>query len=80
MKDGVKYWFCRLAPNRKALHYGDSKEEKDEVIPSIDNLQTKLELSQLTPGSLVTGDKCPHFNKGYVDVRLLDDLIQHETF
>ncbi|CAG0917238.1 unnamed protein product [Notodromas monacha] len=46
-KDSVKSWFCRLAPNRKSFHYGDCKEEKDEVIPSIDYLQSKIELDQI---------------------------------
>ena len=35
-----KYWFCRLSPNHKVLHYGDC-EENDT--PSTDQLASKCE-------------------------------------
>src|ERR1700742_4474662 len=53
MKD--KYWFCRLSPNHKYLHYGDCEENQ---VPSLDELPHKIALTDIR--QMVTGKDCPH--------------------
>ncbi|XP_077983513.1 engulfment and cell motility protein 1-like isoform X2 [Glandiceps talaboti] len=50
-----KYWYCRLAPNHKLLHYGDIEGNQQ---PPIEALPNKLQVSDIR--SLVTGKDCPH--------------------
>lgn len=35
-----KFWYCRLSPNHKVLHYGDLEESPQGEVPH-DNLQDK---------------------------------------
>ncbi|XP_019622516.1 PREDICTED: engulfment and cell motility protein 1-like [Branchiostoma belcheri] len=53
-----KFWFCRLAPNFKAFHYGDAGEG---TTPDIDQLSGKLDLADIK--QLVTGKQCPHMKE-----------------
>lgn len=50
-----KYWFWCLAPNYKALHYGDCMEAEH---PPLELLPSKLPLVDVQ--RIVTGKDCPH--------------------
>jgi len=50
-----KFWFIRLSPNHRVLHYGDCDEK---MIPSIDELSNKLPVSEIS--TLMVGKDCPH--------------------
>lgn len=50
-----KFWFVRLSPNHKILHYGDCDEKST---PSIEELSNKLAVSDIK--CLVVGKDCPH--------------------
>ncbi|KAI4504552.1 hypothetical protein M0802_000102 [Mischocyttarus mexicanus] len=50
-----KFWYVRLSPNHKVLHYGDCDEKS---VPSIDELPTKLPVVEIR--GLITGRDCPH--------------------
>lgn len=50
-----KFWFVRLSPNHKVLHYGDCDEKST---PSIEELSSKLAVSDIK--CLVVGKDCPH--------------------
>ncbi len=39
-----KFWYCRLSPNHKVLHYGDLEESSQGEVPH-DSLQEKREYS-----------------------------------
>ncbi|RUS91972.1 hypothetical protein EGW08_000185 [Elysia chlorotica] len=52
-----KFWFWRLAPNHKALHYGDCGES--EVLP-LEHLPNKLPLADIQ--KLQVGNDCTHIN------------------
>ncbi|CAL1526666.1 unnamed protein product [Lymnaea stagnalis] len=52
-----KFWCWRLAPNYKALHYGDCGESENL---SLDDLPNKLPLSDIR--KLLVGKDCPHIN------------------
>ncbi|KAI5642726.1 ELMO/CED-12 family domain-containing protein [Phthorimaea operculella] len=50
-----KFWFVRLSPNHKVLHYGDCDEKST---PSLEELGTKLPVSDIK--CVMTGKDCPH--------------------
>jgi engulfment/cell motility protein 1 len=50
-----KFFYCRLSPNHKVLHYGDCSEN---ATPSIDQLTNKLAVVDIK--ELLTGKDCPH--------------------
>lgn len=50
-----KFWFWRLAPNHKALHYGDCSEADH---PRLESLPNKLPLADIH--RVVFGKDCPH--------------------
>ncbi|XP_041988151.1 engulfment and cell motility protein 1 [Aricia agestis] len=50
-----KFWFVRLSPNHKTLHYGECDEKST---PSLEELGTKLAVADIK--SLVVGKDCPH--------------------
>lgn len=50
-----KFWFVRLSPNHKVLHYGDCDEKSN---PSIEELGSKLAISDIK--GLIVGKECPH--------------------
>ncbi|XP_049868294.1 engulfment and cell motility protein 1 [Pectinophora gossypiella] len=50
-----KFWFVRLSPNHKVLHYGDCDEKST---PSLEELGTKLAVTDIK--CVVVGKECPH--------------------
>ncbi|XP_013183103.2 engulfment and cell motility protein 1 [Amyelois transitella] len=50
-----KFWFVRLSPNHKVLHYGDCDEKST---PSLEELGNKLPVSEIK--CVVVGKDCPH--------------------
>ncbi|XP_066290185.1 engulfment and cell motility protein 1-like isoform X1 [Branchiostoma lanceolatum] len=50
-----KFWYCRLSPNHKVLHYGDAEENSN---PPIEMLPEKIPISEIK--GIVTGKDCPH--------------------
>lgn len=50
-----KFWYARLSPNHKVLHYGDCDEKN---IPSLEDLPNKLAIIDIKV--LVVGKECPH--------------------
>nr|CAG4649148.1 EOG090X02BW [Scapholeberis mucronata]SVE93490.1 EOG090X02BW [Scapholeberis mucronata] len=50
-----KFWYVRLSPNHRVLHYGDCDEK---AIPALDELTDKLPIVDIR--TLVTGKDCPH--------------------
>ena len=49
------YFYCRLSPNWKVIHYGDAKE--DSKPPPIESLKNKIPVSDMR---LMMGKDCPH--------------------
>jgi len=63
-----RFWYCRLSPNLKFLHYGDCQEGQ---APSLENLPNKLPIAKVT--SMVVGKDCPHtkdrkFSRAYISL------------
>ncbi|XP_034827308.1 engulfment and cell motility protein 1 [Maniola hyperantus] len=50
-----RFWFVRLSPNHKILHYGDCDEKST---PSLEELGAKLAVSDIK--CVVVGKECPH--------------------
>ncbi|XP_058973954.2 engulfment and cell motility protein 1-like [Pocillopora verrucosa] len=50
-----RYWYCRLSPNLKFLHYGDCQEGQT---PSLENLPNKFSIAKVK--NLLVGKDCPH--------------------
>ncbi|XP_039751396.1 engulfment and cell motility protein 1 [Pararge aegeria] len=50
-----RFWFVRLSPNHKILHYGECDEKST---PSLEELGTKLAVSDIK--CVVVGKECPH--------------------
>lgn len=50
-----KFWYCRLSPNLKFLHYGDCQEGQT---PSLENLPNKFSIAKVK--NLLVGKDCPH--------------------
>uniref|UniRef100_A0A4W5QTI6 Engulfment and cell motility 1 n=1 Tax=Hucho hucho TaxID=62062 RepID=A0A4W5QTI6_9TELE len=55
-----KFWYCRLSPNHKVLHYGDLEESPLREVPH-DLLQEKLPVADIK--AVVTGKDCPHMKE-----------------
>ncbi|XP_066571851.1 engulfment and cell motility protein 1 isoform X4 [Amia ocellicauda] len=55
-----KFWYCRLSPNHKVLHYGDLEESPQGEVPH-DSLQEKLPVADIK--AVVTGKECPHMKE-----------------
>ncbi|XP_057195423.1 engulfment and cell motility protein 1 isoform X3 [Triplophysa rosa] len=55
-----KFWYCRLSPNHKVLHYGDIEELSQGQIPH-DSLQEKVSVADIK--AVVTGKDCPHMRE-----------------
>ncbi|GAB6023764.1 Engulfment and cell motility [Chamberlinius hualienensis] len=51
-----KFWYCRLSPNHKILHFGDCNENSSG--PSIEQLPNKVSIVEMK--SLLNGKECPH--------------------
>lgn len=50
-----KFWFVRLSPNHKVLHYGDCDEKST---PTLEELGNKLAVTDIK--CVVVGKDCPH--------------------
>lgn len=50
-----KFWFVRLSPNHKVLHYGDCDEKST---PTLEELGSKLAVTEIK--CVVVGKDCPH--------------------
>lgn len=50
-----KFWYMRLSPNHKVLHYGDCDEK---TTPTTDDLPSKLSITDIR--GLLIGKNCPH--------------------
>ncbi|ENN76031.1 hypothetical protein YQE_07406, partial [Dendroctonus ponderosae] len=50
-----KFWYMRLSPNHKILHYGDCDEKST---PTAEELPSKLAVSDIR--ALLIGKECPH--------------------
>uniref|UniRef100_A0A4W5N2Y3 Engulfment and cell motility 1 n=1 Tax=Hucho hucho TaxID=62062 RepID=A0A4W5N2Y3_9TELE len=55
-----KFWYCRLSPNHKVLHYGDLEESLQGEVTH-DSLQEKLPVADIK--AVVTGKDCPHMKE-----------------
>ncbi|XP_078271157.1 engulfment and cell motility protein 1 isoform X1 [Rhinoraja longicauda] len=55
-----KFWYCRLSPNHKVLHYGDLEESPQGEVP-YESLQDKLPVADIK--AIVTGKDCPHMKE-----------------
>uniref|UniRef100_A0A8B9L2D8 Engulfment and cell motility 1 (ced-12 homolog, C. elegans) n=1 Tax=Astyanax mexicanus TaxID=7994 RepID=A0A8B9L2D8_ASTMX len=55
-----RFWYCRLSPNHKVLHYGDLEESPQGEVPH-DSLQDKLPVADIK--AVVTGKDCPHMKE-----------------
>ncbi|KAM8966591.1 engulfment and cell motility protein 1 isoform 2-T2 [Pelodytes ibericus] len=55
-----KFWYCRLSPNHKVLHYGDLEESPQGEVPH-DSLQEKLPVADIK--AILTGKDCPHMKE-----------------
>ncbi|XP_026107732.1 engulfment and cell motility protein 1-like [Carassius auratus] len=55
-----KFWYCRLSPNHKVLHYGDIEEFSQGQI-SPESLQEKVTVADIK--AVVTGKDCPHMKE-----------------
>ncbi|CAH0547412.1 unnamed protein product [Brassicogethes aeneus] len=50
-----KFWYMRLSPNHKVLHYGDVDEKS---APCVDDLPSKIAIADIK--ALLIGKECPH--------------------
>ncbi|XP_070574167.1 engulfment and cell motility protein 1-like isoform X2 [Ptychodera flava] len=72
-----KYWYCRLSPNNKVLHFGDIDGNQQ---PPIEALPNKLQVSEIR--GLVTGKDCPHMKearKGQGQIALAFSIMHDPT-
>lgn len=50
-----KYWYVRLSPNHKILHYGDCDEK---AVPTMEELKSELRVNEMK--QLLVNKECPH--------------------
>lgn len=50
-----KFWYVRLSPNHKILHYGDCDEK---AVPTQEELKSELRVNEMK--QLLVGKDCPH--------------------
>jgi engulfment/cell motility protein 1 len=53
-----KFWYCRLSPNEKTLHYGDCEEKASPMPEALENKISVIEIKEL-----LTGKECPHMKE-----------------
>ncbi|XP_030383425.1 engulfment and cell motility protein 1 [Scaptodrosophila lebanonensis] len=53
-----KFWYARLSPNHKVIHYGDCDEK---TIPTLEELPKKLPIIDIK--QLLEGRECPHMKE-----------------
>lgn len=49
-----QFFYCRLSPNHKIIHFGDAA---GHTAPSLESLDSKIQVSEMR---LVVGNDCPH--------------------
>lgn len=54
-----KFWYARLSPNHKVLHFGDCEEKS---VPSLEEMCNKVEVNNIR--QLLVGKECPHMKGG----------------
>lgn len=53
-----KYWYARLSPNHKVIHYGDCDEK---TVPTLEELNNKLPVIDIR--QMLVGKECPHMKE-----------------
>lgn len=53
-----KFWYVRLSPNHKVLHYGDCDEK---TVPLQEELKSELRVNEMK--QLLVGKECPHIKE-----------------
>ncbi|EAA15037.3 engulfment and cell motility protein 1 [Anopheles merus] len=53
-----KYWYVRLSPNHKVIHYGDCDEK---TVPTLEELSNKLPVIDIR--QMLVGKECPHMKE-----------------
>lgn len=64
-----QYFYCRLAPNHKILHFGDTA---GQTAPPLESLENKVQVSETR---LVVGAECPHADKVRKNINLIFSLF-----
>lgn len=53
-----KFWYARLSPNHKVIHYGDCDEK---TVPTLEELTNKVTVNDIK--QLLEGKECPHMKE-----------------
>lgn len=53
-----KFWYARLSPNHKVIHYGDCDEKTDPTLEELSNKVAVIDIKQL-----LVGKECPHMKE-----------------
>lgn len=53
-----KFWYARLSPNHKVIHYGECDEKN---IPTLEDLNNKVSVIDIK--QLLEGKECPHMKE-----------------
>lgn len=53
-----KFWYARLSPNHKVIHYGDCDEK---TVPTLEELTNKIQVYEIK--QLLVGKECPHMKE-----------------
>lgn len=53
-----KFWYARLSPNHKVIHYGDCDEKSVPVLEELSNKVLVIDIKQL-----LIGKECPHMKE-----------------
>ena len=64
-----QFFYCRLAPNHKIIHFGDTA---GQTAPPLETLENKVQISDT---KLVTGTECPHAERARKNINLIFSLI-----
>ena len=64
-----QYFYCRLAPNHKMLHFGDTA---GQTAPPLESLENKVQISETR---LIIGAECPHADKIRKNINLIFSLF-----
>ncbi|XP_038069330.1 engulfment and cell motility protein 1-like [Patiria miniata] len=67
-----KFWYCRLSPNHKMLHYGDIDEN---TVPATESLQNKLPVAEIQ--DVLVGKDCVHVKQIRGNVTLAFSIHHH---
>jgi engulfment and cell motility protein 1 len=60
-----KFWYARLSPNLKVLHYGDCDEK---TVPALEDLKSKIQVIDMK--QLLVGKDCPHIKNRKAAINL----------